>query len=231
MKYTRIKHEYYLNELGIPDQLKKSNGGIISNHSKYGTWLRNNDKTSFNESFEKINSFLNELSFKCYFNGITIHCSNESIVKRSTDFVKDLKEEGFEGQNVFANEYGYIFKSDENISYHAYVISQDNEDSNLTFSEAIDFLTDLFKNPALIPADVKALLDNSDADDYMSLEALKIDCESLGYTFDYTLEAEPYGLRKIRTFHNVYTDEIVQVPDFVKNTKKALTDFINYIND
>jgi translation initiation factor IF-1 len=53
MKYTRVQHEDYLNMLGIPEDDKRSNGGRISNHSKYGTWLRRNDKIAFELSFKE----------------------------------------------------------------------------------------------------------------------------------------------------------------------------------
>ena len=40
-------YEEYLNELGIPPQDLKSNGGRIPDHIPYGTWLRRNDSIAF----------------------------------------------------------------------------------------------------------------------------------------------------------------------------------------
>lgn len=41
---TKKEFELYLNELGIPKDDLKSNGGRISDNAKYGTWLRKNDR-------------------------------------------------------------------------------------------------------------------------------------------------------------------------------------------
>jgi hypothetical protein len=53
MKNTKNKADFErnLNELGIPEDDKKSNGGRISDHAKYGTWLRRNDPIVFNLGF------------------------------------------------------------------------------------------------------------------------------------------------------------------------------------
>lgn len=44
---TKNDYEEYLNELGIPEADKKSNGGRIPDHVPYGTWLRRNDSIAF----------------------------------------------------------------------------------------------------------------------------------------------------------------------------------------
>jgi len=57
---------------------------------------------------------------------------------------------------------------------------------------------DLFLHKDLLPVEITALLEKySDADCYASLNALLNECEELGYTFDYYLDAEPFNLRKI----------------------------------
>lgn len=56
MKITKKKYEELLNTLIIPKDDKKSNGGRIPDHSKYGTWLRNNDPIAFNIGFSDWNS-------------------------------------------------------------------------------------------------------------------------------------------------------------------------------
>jgi hypothetical protein len=60
-------------------------------------------------------------------------------------------------------------------------------------------MKDLFETPELIPNEVQAVLDtfNEDADSYQELSRLVSELEPLGYTFDYYLDAVPYGLRPI----------------------------------
>jgi hypothetical protein len=38
--------------LGIPEEQKKSNGGIIPDYVKYGTWLRVNDPDVFLRNYQ-----------------------------------------------------------------------------------------------------------------------------------------------------------------------------------
>ena len=45
---TMKQYEEYLNEFPIPEKDKKSNGGRIPDHAKFGTWLRKNDPIAFN---------------------------------------------------------------------------------------------------------------------------------------------------------------------------------------
>lgn len=44
---TKKEYEEYLNELGTPEDDKKSNGGRIPDTSKYGNWLRRHDPIAF----------------------------------------------------------------------------------------------------------------------------------------------------------------------------------------
>lgn len=44
---SKISYERHLNEEGIPESLRKSNGGQIPDYVKYGTWLRVNDTEEF----------------------------------------------------------------------------------------------------------------------------------------------------------------------------------------
>jgi hypothetical protein len=37
-----------LNQQGIPDMEKKSNGGLVPDFAQYGTWLKNNNPSRFN---------------------------------------------------------------------------------------------------------------------------------------------------------------------------------------
>lgn len=46
-KLTLKDVEDDLNEIGVPESEKKSNGGLIPDHAKYGSWLRRNDPTAF----------------------------------------------------------------------------------------------------------------------------------------------------------------------------------------
>ena len=38
----------YLNEIGVPKDDKKSNGGRIPYYAKYGNWLKKHDPIAFN---------------------------------------------------------------------------------------------------------------------------------------------------------------------------------------
>ena len=61
-------------------------------------------------------------------------------------------------------------------------------------------MKDLFETPELIPDEVQAVLEtfNEDSDNsYFELDRILCEIEPLGYTFDYYLDAEPYGLRPI----------------------------------
>ena len=60
-------------------------------------------------------------------------------------------------------------------------------------------MKDLFETPELIPNEVQLVLEsfNEDIDSYQELDRLLAELEPLGYTFDYYLDAEPYGLRPI----------------------------------
>ena len=61
-------------------------------------------------------------------------------------------------------------------------------------------MKDLFETPDLIPIDVQIVLESFDEDcanTYHELDRLLSEIEPMGYTFDYYLDAEPYGLRPI----------------------------------
>ena len=52
---NKLKSDYveYLNEIGIPEDDKKSNGGRIPDHCNYGVWLQRNDPIAFNVGFRE----------------------------------------------------------------------------------------------------------------------------------------------------------------------------------
>ncbi|MFO7979059.1 MAG: hypothetical protein R6U64_10410 [Bacteroidales bacterium] len=50
---SKISYERHLNQSGIPDQDKKSNGGSIPDYVKYGTWLRVNDADLFEKTYRE----------------------------------------------------------------------------------------------------------------------------------------------------------------------------------
>lgn len=81
---------------------------------------------------------------------------------------------------------------------------------------------DLFEHPDLIPDEIQAVLHTFDenADEYKELARLAKECEALGYTFDYYLDATPYDLRKIGTRTVIYAVdynfEVVEITKVVK---------------
>lgn len=50
---TRKQYEKYLNEIGIPVDDLKSEGGRIPDNAKYGRWLRKNDPIAFNVGYNE----------------------------------------------------------------------------------------------------------------------------------------------------------------------------------
>ena len=44
---TKQDYEIELNETGVPESDKKSNGGRIPDYTNYGRWLRKNDPIAF----------------------------------------------------------------------------------------------------------------------------------------------------------------------------------------
>lgn len=60
-------------------------------------------------------------------------------------------------------------------------------------------MKDLFETPELIPDNVQSVLEtfDEDADPYHELARIVNEIEPMGFTFDYYLDAEPYGLRPI----------------------------------
>lgn len=59
-------------------------------------------------------------------------------------------------------------------------------------------MKDLFETPELIPIKVRLILETIEEDSYEELERILKEIEPLGYTFEYYLDAVPYGLRKIK---------------------------------
>ena len=51
MKTTKKNYIEFLNEIGTPEEYKKSNGGRIPDFAKYGSWLYKNDPIAFNVGF------------------------------------------------------------------------------------------------------------------------------------------------------------------------------------
>ena len=53
MRKTKIAYEAYLNDFGIPEDDKKSNGGRIPDHARYGSWVRKNDPIAFEVGYQE----------------------------------------------------------------------------------------------------------------------------------------------------------------------------------
>lgn len=49
---SKIAYERHLNQMGIPDNLKKTNGGHIPDYVKYGTWMRVNEPQNFESGYQ-----------------------------------------------------------------------------------------------------------------------------------------------------------------------------------
>lgn len=50
---SKIAYERHLNQSGIPEEEKKSNGGKIPDYVKYGTWLRVNRSEFFENTYQE----------------------------------------------------------------------------------------------------------------------------------------------------------------------------------
>jgi hypothetical protein len=46
-------YEEYLNELGVPEDDKRSNGGNVLDSARYGSWMRRTDKVAFNVGYQE----------------------------------------------------------------------------------------------------------------------------------------------------------------------------------
>jgi len=51
---TKKDYTKYLNELEVSMDDRKSNGGRIPDHCKYGDWLRKNDPISFEVGYNEL---------------------------------------------------------------------------------------------------------------------------------------------------------------------------------
>jgi len=68
-------------------------------------------------------------------------------------------------------------------------------------------MRDLFETPELIPTEAKAIMDTFNdysGNEYLELDRIVNELNEIGYTFDFYLDAEPYGLRPI----NVKLEEL-----------------------
>lgn len=53
MKKTKTNYEKYLNEIGTPEDDKKSSGGRIPDYANYGGWVRKNDPIGFQVEYQE----------------------------------------------------------------------------------------------------------------------------------------------------------------------------------
>lgn len=84
----------------------------------------------------------------------------------------------------------------------------------------------LFEHYETLPQEVQDILNRySDEDnDYVILERMKSELESLGYTFDYGLDASPFNLRKMK-------DEVENVDDVDNSFNYMMLDRLRSDND
>lgn len=52
-KPTKTEYERFLNELGVPQEDRRSNGGRINDYAAYGIWMRTNDPIAFEVGFNE----------------------------------------------------------------------------------------------------------------------------------------------------------------------------------
>lgn len=50
---TKKQYTDYLNEIGTPEDDKKSNGGRIPDRAKYGNWIYKNDPIAFEVGYNE----------------------------------------------------------------------------------------------------------------------------------------------------------------------------------
>lgn len=50
---TKKQYKEYLNEIGTPEDDKKSNGGRIPDNTNYGNWIYKNDPIAFEVGFNE----------------------------------------------------------------------------------------------------------------------------------------------------------------------------------
>lgn len=50
---SMAEYETWLDSLGVPDDDKRSNGGRIPDHARYGFWLRKNDPIAFRVGYNE----------------------------------------------------------------------------------------------------------------------------------------------------------------------------------
>ena len=81
---------------------------------------------------------------------------------------------------------------------------------------------DLFEDIDALPEDVQAVLRKYSSEDetYQNSEALLAELEPLGYTFEYGLDATPYGLRKMDVILEDNSLEEYEIADFLKQQKE-----------
>ena len=53
---TKKQYENYLNDFNVPESEKKSNGGLIPDKSKLGTWLRKHDPIAFEVGYREFSN-------------------------------------------------------------------------------------------------------------------------------------------------------------------------------
>lgn len=74
---------------------------------------------------------------------------------------------------------------------------------NFDVFEKVPIIFDLFERYELIPKVLQDIFDHYEAEnglDYPQLAQMLKECEAVGYTFDYGLDAEPFNLQKILNF-------------------------------
>lgn len=72
---------------------------------------------------------------------------------------------------------------------------------------------DLFEHFETLPEELKRILTKYEEcdNDYNVMAAMQAECEAIGYTFDYYLDAEPYNLRELKQINMNITINAIEL--------------------
>lgn len=80
---------------------------------------------------------------------------------------------------------------------------------------------DLFEQFETLPEELKRILTKYEEcdNDYNVMAAMQAECEAIGYTFDYYLDAEPYNLRELKQINMNITINAIELASELAHEK------------